>query len=497
MWKKILWWIKNRPDKPLSYSLTVAAVVAEKANPEDFCREFLFKGRDNFISDCQNKNQIFDSDDKVKTEFKNETGVSIDELIDSEILMEIILMDNVNDFISSKTFDSQEEIKHLCNRIYYDFLNEKCFLNPLKNIGNIYGQRGIAFVTQMQNLGRGVDNRDRWAEGTANQFWFGNNAISCITKKMNELLIVDQTDELYRDSVLKLIDAFGFSMLQIEMLKYFVCQSRDGDCPSHRNKGLFFWGETKGVGKTTIASTIVSILNGEKDINNIRKYKSSLAQELQYVQHIAPLICSARAVLLDEAIPHDSSKSYGNLKDRMTSDGAKVRFVFKNQIDVKAKPNYVFISNDPLEYFIQDKSERRFFEFRIEEKRKKLSYDEIYNLFLKFIQQCKREKDWLEWSDFMATDTEVKGIESRNIEDVRSFFEMEGFFYVIDKGSDKVSIGTFYKWVHDIDKSASKKTIRECIESMFGDPIRPSTWKKSDIISVLSGEENKEKEIPF
>ena len=494
MWKKILWWIENRPDSPLSYSLIVATVISEKLVPEKYYREFKFKTFEDFISDCENKNEIFDSESKVKNEFFSETNVGLDELIGSEILQKVIKCDNINDYINAATFDSQEEIRDLCNKIYCDFLNEPCFLAPIRNIGKIYGQRGISFTIQMQNISKGVDNRDKWAEGTANQFWFGSNAIRCITKRVDELLTVERTNELYIKSVIDLRDAFGFSSLQIEMLKYFVCQSRDGDCPPHRYKAIFIWGDNKGVGKTTIASTIVSILNGEKDISNTRKYESDLPQELGFKDHIAPLICSCRAVLLDEAMPKDSSKSYGSLKKRMTTSGAKVRFVFKNQIDIPAKPNYVFISNDPLETFVQDKSERRFFEFRIEEKKKKLGYQQIYDLFLNFIQQCNRDQDWLEWSDSMAKETEVRGLESRNVDDIKSYFFAKGFYEKVEFYNFEVTIGVFFKHVFDFDKNASKKTIRDCVVSIFGEPYRPSTWRKSDIIEVLDKKRQKDEE---
>lgn len=497
MYKKILWWIKNRPDCPLSYALIVATVVAENLNPKDYYQNWKLKSLDDFIADCNSNNKVFDSENTIKNQFFSDTGVDLNELIGSEILQEVIKCDNINDFINYKTFNSQDEIRDICIKIHSDFMNEACFLAPIKNIGKIYGQRGISFAIQMQNINKGVDNRDRWAEGTANQFWFGSNAIRCISKRVDELLNVERTDESYRTSVINLIDAFGFSPLQVEMLKYFVCQSRDGDCPAHRYKAIFIWGENKAVGKTTIASTIVSILNGEKDISNIRKYESDLPQELGFKDHVAPLICSCRAVLLDEAMPKDSSKSYGSLKKRITSTGAKVRFVFKNQIDIPAKPNYIFLSNDPLETFVQDKSERRFFEFHIEERKKNLGYKEIYDLFLHFIQQCRRDKDWLEWSDSMAKDTEVRGLESRDVDDVKSYFDAKGFYEKIEWYGSQISIGVFYKHVSDFDKNVSKKTIRDCVVSIFGEPYKPSTWRKSDIINILNKRKDEDERLPF
>jgi cobalamin-dependent methionine synthase I len=140
-----------------------------------------------------------------------------------------------------------------------------------------------------------------------------------------------------------------------------------------------------------------------------------------------------------------------------------------------------------LEVFIQDKKERRFLEFHIEKKHNNLSYEQIYNAFLSFAQQCKRTEEWSEWYNSMSKDTEVKGIISRDIEDIRSFFETTSFFTTIELGSSQVSIGEFYRQAQMFDKNASKQTIRECVYEMFGEPMRPSTWRKADILAVLYG----------
>jgi hypothetical protein len=487
MYKKILWWCKNRPEKPLSYSLIVAAIFAEKCDPEPFfeCVKNGFS-KETFFADCKKPN-LFANDQKgVENAFKSETGINLTDLISSEVWMEIIKQDSIYSYISSKTFESQNEIKMLCEKIYRDYLDETCFLD-IKKMTEVYKQRGFMFCTQMRNLTRSVGSAEKWIEGTANTYWFGVNAMRCITERVQNLLKCEQTQAAYNRAAVRLMEYFNFTPLQIEMLKYFFCQSIEGTCPPHLNKAIFIWGDNKGVGKTTIASTIVSILNGEKNINNARLYESDLAQELGWKDFVAPMICSCRAVLMDEAMPKDSSKSYGSFKKRITTDGVKIRFVFQNQIDVQAKANYVFTSNDPLEVFIQDKKERRFLEFHIEKKHNNLSYEQIYNAFLSFAQQCKRTMEWGEWYNSMSKDTEVKGIISRDIEDIRSFFETTSFFTTIELGSSQVSIGEFYRQAQMFDKNASKQTIRECVYEMFGEPMRPSTWRKADILAVLYG----------
>jgi hypothetical protein len=160
--------------------------------------------------------------------------------------------------------------------------------------------------------------------------------------------------------------------------------------------------------------------------------------------------------------------------------------VYKNQIDVEAKANYVFTSNDPLLTFIQDKSDRRFLEFEISQKHKNLTYLEIHSLFLQFIQQCHRSKDWQLWYDEMQSDTEVKGIESQSIDDFVSYFKTTEFVNKIQNCACQVSIGIFYQYVKLYEQNFNKQLVRECITKLFGEPVKPSTWRKSDIIKALT-----------
>jgi len=484
MYNKILRWQKSHLNKPLETSIVAACVFATKSNPEDYYSEIWETPKEKFIQECSKKNHLVEKKEALSDKFFANTGIKVSELVESDVWHEIMEMDSINDYLASKSFTSRDEIKLLCKKIFNEYLNDPAFLDS-KQIIKIYKQRGYMYVKQMDALCRGIDNVEKWADGTANQFWFGVNAIKCITERFNKLMDVPQSEEAYFKAVIDMKDAFNFSDLQIEMLKYAICQSKEGNCPASLNKAVYIWGAGKGTGKTTIAATIVSILNGEKDISNIRQYKSNLPQELGFTDHVAPLICSSRAVLLDEAMPKDSSKSYDTFKDRITSDGAKIRFVYKNQIDVQAKANYWLSSNHPLSTFIQDKSERRFLEFEIEKKHKNLTYKEIYDIFLNFIQQCKRTKEWQDWYDDLAIDTEVKGIESLNADDIVSYFNTDAFLREVAAAGSQISIGTFYFFVNRFENGVKKTLIRECVTKIFGEPYRPSMWKKSDVLDIL------------
>jgi len=485
VYKKILRWQKSHLDNSLPSPVVSAAIFETQSNPENYCSaKFTAQERLSFILSCKEKNHFFGQESALKVEFFNVTGFNISDMLTSEVWNEILEFDSLTEYLETKTFDSKHEIKSLCKRIFNDYLTDPAFLNPKKFV-QIYKQKGYMYFEQMKGICRGIDNREKWIEGTANQLWFGTYALKCITERFNKLMKCEQSEVLYRKSVINLKDAFRFTDLQIEMLKYFVCQSKEGNCPASLNKALYFWSDKKGTGKTTVAATLVCILNGEDSHSDVRKFKSNLPQELGFMDHVAPMICSSRAVLLDEAMPSDTSKSYGTLKDRITSDGAKIRFVYKNQIDVDCKANYIFTSNNPLLHYVQDKSERRFLEYEIKQKHKNLTYNEIYDIFLIFIRQCKRTREWQEWYDSMAADTEVKGIESQNIDDFTSYFQTESFVNIVERCSCQISIGTFYEHVAKFEKGFNKQLVRECVIKLFGEANRPSMWRKSDVIKGI------------
>ena len=503
---KILRWQKLNLDNPLPCQLVVACVHELKADPlQYYSPKWEVCTRESFVETCENPNMYSGKTEVIKSEFRNIAGVSVDSLVSSDIWSDILNCDSITDYLEQRTFSTKEQIKSLCKRIFNEYLEDPAFLDA-KLFAKIYKMRGYMYQKQMENLCKGIDNLEKWAEGTANQLWFGTYAIKGRTDAFNKLMNCTQSDDLYRKAVIRLKENFNFNDLQIEMLKYAICQSKEMSCPASLNKAVYIWGAGKGTGKTTISATIVSILNGEKDHFNIRQYKSTLPQELGFTDHVAPLICSSRAVLLDEAMPKDSSKSYDTFKDRITSDGAKIRFVYKNQIDVAAKANYWLSSNHPLTAFVQDKSERRFFEIEIKAKFKKLTYSEIYDIFLQFIQQCKRTKDWQAWYDEMSLDTEVKGIESQHADDYISYFQTQSFCNEIQNCPSQISIGTFYYHIGKFEKTFSKQLARECVIKLFGEPYRPSMWRKSDIVAGISrmnesGESeliiNNEEERPF
>lgn len=506
MYKKIVFWMKR--NNKLPYAIMVAVIYKEKLNPNDFYNENIAVSKERFIEDCSKPN--FLSDEKSLLSYCRDVGIPLDDLIESEIWHDILCYDSINEYLNAQEFENIGQIEELCSRIYKEYIEEDTFADRKKML-NIYGNKGVIMAQQFNNVARSVDGRERWLTATSLSLWFGKNAIKQIDNAVRKLMNEKQTTEKYNIAKKDLMQNFNFTELQCEMFKYSICQSLDPEIPASLNKALYIWGDEKGTGKTTIAGTLVCILNGEKSYNsNLRaKYESTFAQEVGIKDFVAPKICSCRAVLLDEAMPKDSSKSYDSLKKRLTSDGATVRFIHKNQQELEAKANYFFTSNAPLSAFVQDEKERRFFEIRIEKKHKKLTYNEIYKLFLNFAKQCKREKDWQEWYDEMEKTTEVFGFAKGENEDIQSVIELPIFYeMLLQSGRYQFMVGDFTRHVREyLGYSVKNSQIKDVCIKMFGEPKYPSRWAKYQVIDVLSEihaniiTEEKEKEeddkLPF
>ena len=158
--------------------------------------------------------------------------------------------------------------------------------------------------------------------------------------------------------------------------------------------------------------------------------------------------------------------------------------------------------------FVQDESERRFFEIQIEKKHKNLTYGEIYKLFLNFARQCKREKDWQAWYDEMESTTEVFGFARGENEDIQSVIEMPLFYQMLQQsGRYQFMVGDFTRHVREyLGYSIKNAQVKEVCVKMFGEPKYPSRWSKYQVIDVLAeihsnqiAEDRKEEEdkLPF
>ena len=218
--------------------------------------------------------------------------------------------------------------------------------------------------------------------------------------------------EKYKKASEKLQKIWGFSDIEIDAFRYFICQSRAERHNPSLNKSLYLFSGKKKTGKTTVARAIASVLNGETSLIDATKYESSFNQELQIGSHDLPMAAQYNCVILDEAMPKDSRKSYGRVKSMMTSNSCTYNQKYGKIITVVAKRYYIYTSNDDISEFVQDSSERRFIQINMEQEPKQISFEKIYDYWKEFAQNCEPEENWQAWYDSFA---DVVGIERKDI----------------------------------------------------------------------------------
>lgn len=189
---------------------------------------------------------------------------------------------------------------------------------------------------------------------------------------------------------------WGFGLKDIEAIRYFVCQVRNEHLNPSLNKSLFIWGKNKQAGKSTIARAIITALNGD-EFDNFGRYESNLNTEMQYNDHDIPLMATTNAVMLDEAMPRDSRKSYPLIKQMLTSNSCKYNQKYGEITRLKCRRNYIWISNDSIDEFVQDEKERRFYSINLEKHNESITFDRIKEIWREFCIHCEPEADWQDW----------------------------------------------------------------------------------------------------
>lgn len=235
------------------------------------------------------------------------------------------------------------------------------------------------------------------AEVTADIAW---NGVICkrITQQRANALFSAPDKAKYIQAAKRLRSVYGFTEVDIDKFRYFVCQVRNEGHDPSKNKSLYLWSEKKQTGKTTVGKCIVTIMNGDK-LANAHKYESTLATELQFNDHDLPKAAVYECVLLDEAAPKDTGKSYNGFKSKLTNNGCTYNPKHKRIINLKCKRFYCFTSNDLPSKFVKDTEERRLVAVEFRPLVNKISEAEVYEMWLNFCVNCEPERSWMQWYD--------------------------------------------------------------------------------------------------
>ena len=253
---------------------------------------------------------------------------------------------------------------------------------------------------------------DKYPVSLSGEIWHGGFSRKRLESRTAALFgSVTPDASKYADACERIKRVYSLTDVDVEKIHFFVEQTKAGDkFPNSLRRMLYIWGSTMKTGKTTSATMLVSLLNGDTDESNIARYSSTLANEMQVKSFAVPKISECNAVLMDECFFADMGKMYADFKRFITSSNGRARLPYGQEFEWTGQPNYIATSNDSLQKFIKDWSDRRYLSVEFKAKpTERLSFEEIKALWADFVLNSQRTKDWSAWADELAPVSEEKG----------------------------------------------------------------------------------------
>ena len=206
--------------------------------------------------------------------------------VPSKEIVDVVHAGSVDSWAKMQKFNSEEELKQAIMKVFTMTITDETLTDNKinKTFPRIYN-----FYIYCNKLD-GNGKLEVEATKLADVAWNGELAKRRLEERTNKMFNVEPSQEKYNEAIKQIKDIWGISDIDIDALRYAVCQSRHKNHNPSMNKAVYIWSEAKQTGKTTIAKTIVAILNGEKSIDNIGEYESNLAKEMQFNTHEIPKI---------------------------------------------------------------------------------------------------------------------------------------------------------------------------------------------------------------
>lgn len=398
-------------------------------------------------------------------------------------------------FLQTFDFDSRHDIevaiRMFFRTVYADpYMTKKHLeeINPL----------AAAVSKRVQRIFEDQSRFDKYPVVTSGEIWHGGFSRQRLNDRTAALFsgVIPNTQK-FAAACKRLQEVYNLSADDIAKLHFFVEQVKAGDrFPNSLRRMLYIWGNEKKTGKTTSATMIVSILNGDMDETNIARYSTTLSNEMQIKNFAVPKISECNVCLMDECFYADMGKTYTDFKRFMTSSNGRARLPFGQEFEWIGQPNYVSTSNDPLKKFIKDWNDRRYLSIHFADKpRVKMSFEEIKELWSDFIFNSRQAKPFEEWALEIDPISEEQG--ERDI--IANEFETElrksnMTKRIIDipepankSGADnKVTMKTFVDWfsesIGSVEAHKRKNEIEAAVISVYGERYSTTNyWRLTDL----------------
>lgn len=399
-------------------------------------------------------------------------------------------------FLSQFDFDSREEIIKAVRDLAIAIVGDKY-------VSDKYTQETFVRVRCMykrfNTICTNPDKFDKYPIAVSGEIWHGGYNRKKMLRNAEDLLTknIPSGDE-WQEACENIKRIYQLTDRDVAKLHFFCCQVKAGsEFPNSLRRMLYIWGATKMTGKTTTATMLTSILNGETNYNNIAKYSTSLAYEMQIKSFAVPKISECNVCLMDECFYADMGKTYADFKRFMTSSGGVARLPFGQEFSWDGYPNYIATSNDPLKRFIKDWNDRRYLSIEFKaQPTAQLAFDDIYNIWLVFVRGCERSKAWKEWADEISSISNEVGERTERanefeIELQRSVFlsHLCNMNSVSDKASSsdnhislKFFVDYFAREIGAQEAQKRREEIEQSVLAVFGPRYSTQTyWLLSDL----------------
>lgn len=369
-------------------------------------------------------------------------------------------------FLQTFDFVSREEIEQAIR----DFIRV-CYTDAYMQQKHL-GERNplaAATFTRMRKIYEDQSKIERYPVTTSGELWHGGYSRQRLDERTHDMFNVQPSAKAFAEACEQLKNVYTLSDVDLEKLHFFVEQVKDGArFPNSLRRMLYLWSGEKKTGKTTTGTILTCLLNGDTDPANISHYETNLANELQVGSFKVPKVSECNVCLMDECFFADMGKMYADFKRYITSSNGRARLPFGQEFEWTGCPNYIATSNEPLKVFIKDWGDRRYLSINFKERPKfKMTEAEIVTLWMRFVQNSTRTKDWQEWADDIAPQAEEKGERTEIAEEFESELRKSAMLNRFLQMPDPVS-----KWHAD-----NKITLRVFV-NMIGEAIGTAEAQK-------------------
>lgn len=347
-------------------------------------------------------------------------------------------------------------------------------------------------------LATDISRFDKYAAALAREIWNGGYRQKQLKARFETLVNKHVAIDTFAAVCEKIKGIYALTDEDIKKIAFFVEQVKSGcKFPNSLRRMLYIWGDAKMTGKTTVANTLVAILNGEPDIENAHEYATTLTTEMQIRSFAVPRISVARCCVMDECFYADMGKTYADFKRYLTSSNGRARLPYGQEFEWHGQPNYIATSNDPLRKFIKDWNDRRYLSVQFKQKpAKDMTFAEIYDLWLDFVCLSKEPDNWKELADSLFDAAEEVGERTEVAEEFVVELQQSMFADFLrarrsgqanDRITLKVFVDYFAQSIGNVEAHKRKSEIERAVEQVFGKRYSTTNyWLLPRLIETLN-----------